>query len=106
VAGAELGDLVAVARDLGLTLLDDEQVVGVVALVDEVLARRDGHLAHPDGHLAPRLVGQRREERDLLKGIGIHVSPRSMCLTGGSYGSRGGAVDPAVPPGGILAKRC
>src|SRR3989475_5522662 len=101
VPGSEIGDVIAVARHLGLPVLDHEQVVRVVALVDEVLAARHLELVDPNGELAPRVVGQRGEERYRLQAFSVHVPP-SLCIAprdsprspSGVYAPTGAAVEP------------
>jgi hypothetical protein len=65
----------AIVLDLGGALLDQEEVIGEVALVDQVLALRHRHLVDPGGELAPPVVRERCEERYGLEPLCVHCPP-------------------------------
>ena len=72
VARPQRPDHLAALDHVGGAVLDDDQVVRVVALVHEPLAGGDRRLAREHADRVESLIGQRREQRNGLQAIGIH----------------------------------
>ena len=73
VAGAELGELLAVALDARLALLDHVEVVGVAALLDHDLAGRELVDLRERGDLGQALVRHVREQGGSLQLADVHL---------------------------------
>jgi hypothetical protein len=72
VARAQVGDVLAAARDLGRALLDRHEFVGELALLDERGAGLDLALLGEGRDRGELVVGHRLEQLDGLQALGFH----------------------------------
>src|SRR5689334_15168726 len=75
VAGAEVGNLLALALDLHGAVIDHVEVVGVAALADDGLALRDRFEAGEGRDLRELVVVHISEQRRVLQRAYVHGSP-------------------------------
>ena len=64
--------MLAAAEHLGLTLLDGQELVGEVALADEVPALLHARLVGERGELPKLFLGDRLEQWNRLQSVVIH----------------------------------
>ncbi len=95
VAGTEVGDVLAAARDLDRALLDRHQLVRVVALAHELAAGRDADLLREGRDFSERVVRDRLEQRDRFEPAGVrHRSSYVAVGRDDSTQKRGISVQP------------